>query len=130
MQLAGKNAFPKFTPQEILSNPKAMVGLSPSDAAKIAKLDCIIQQRINKFRVLEVSANGTILLRDSSGRMKRYAEKEISSSKAMIAKLDSLDAHDLGYRVGFRDGYTAKITIQEKLTTLPRKILDKIKSYL
>ncbi|AHE66198.1 hypothetical protein [Legionella oakridgensis] len=108
MQLVGKNAFPKYTPEELLSDPNAMVGLSPQDAVTITRLEYIIKERKKNLRVLEIDRNGTILLRDSSGREYRYSEKYISSSREMIKKLKSEDAHDLGYRVGFREGLDAK----------------------
>ncbi len=103
MQLVGKNAFPKYTPEELLSNPKAMVGLSPQDAAVIAKLDFVIKDRNKKLQVLEVDKNGTLLIRDVNGVVKRYSERYLSSDREMIKSLNSEDAHDLGYRVGFRD---------------------------
>jgi len=108
MQLVGKNAFPRFTPEELLSNPKAMIGLSPQDAAVIAQLDFVIKDRNKKLQVLEVDKNGTLLLRDVNGVVKRYSEKYLSSDREMIKSLNSEDAHDLGYRVGFRDGIAIK----------------------
>lgn len=108
MQLAGKNAFPKYTPEELLRNPKAMVGLSPQDAAVIAQLDFTIKERNKKLQVLEIDKNGTVLLRDVNGVVKRYSEKYLSSDREMIKSLNSEDAHDLGYRVGFKDGIEIK----------------------
>jgi len=39
MQLSGKNTFPKYKPQDLLSNPKAVVSLSPKDAIVITRLE-------------------------------------------------------------------------------------------
>lgn len=108
MHLTGKNAFPKCTTEELLADPKAMIGLSPMDAITITRLDYAIRERKRKLQVLEVDRNGTILLRDSSGRECRYSEKLISSQRDMIKDFNSEDAHDLGYRVGFREGFSAK----------------------
>ncbi len=108
MQLTGKNAFPKYTAEELLADPKAMIGLSPQDAVSITRLDQIIKDRKGKYRVLEIDKNGTIVLRDSSGRENRYSENLISSKREIIKDLTSEDAHDLGYRVGFKEGFNAR----------------------
>lgn len=108
MQLVGKSAFPKYTTEELLSDPNAMIGLSPQDAVTITRLDYLIKERKRKLKVLEIDRNGTILLRDSSGKEVRYSEKHISSSREIIKDMISEDAHDLGYRVGFKDGFGAK----------------------
>ncbi|MFA5958996.1 MAG: hypothetical protein WC785_00590 [Tatlockia sp.] len=108
MQLVGKSAFPKYTTQELLSNPNAMIGLSPQDAVTITRLDYTIKERNRKYQVLELDRNGTILLRDFSGKECRFSEKHISSTRTMIKDMRSEDAHDLGYRVGFREGLHAK----------------------
>ena len=123
MQLAGKNAFPKYTANEILSNPKAMVGLSPQDAVTITKLDYLIKERKRRLHVLEIDTNGTIVLMDTSGKVKRYSEKEISSERILLGSMNSEDAHDLGYRVGFREGFSI-IKKQEKIliTIIKNKI--------
>lgn len=110
MQLAGKNAFPKYTTEELLSDPKAMIGLSPQDAVAITRLDHLIKERKNKLKVLEIDRNGTILLRDSSGQEIRYSEKYISSSRDLIRDMLSEDAHDLGYRVGLKEGFSVRKT--------------------
>ena len=39
MQIFGKNIFPKFTPEELLSNPSALVGLSAKNAVTITQLN-------------------------------------------------------------------------------------------
>jgi hypothetical protein len=122
MQLAGKNAFPKYTPEEILANPKAMVGLSPQDAAAIAKLDIIIKERKRKCQVLEVDRNGTILLRDASGRVRRYSEKHLSNNREMLNNMRGEDAHDLGYRVGFRDGSAVKKYKRQAIDSFKDKV--------
>jgi hypothetical protein len=108
MQLVGKNAFPKYTAEELLSDPNAMVGLSSQDAVLITRLDYTIKERKKKYQVLEVDRNGTILLMDSSGQERRYSERHISSTREMIKEMVSEDAHDLGYRVGFREGFNAR----------------------
>lgn len=108
MHLVGKNAFPKYTTEELLSDPNAMKGLSPEDAVIIARLDYIIKERRNKFEVLEVDRNGTVLLRDASGKTERYSEKKISSDRELIKRMGSEDAHNLGYRVGFKEGANLK----------------------
>ncbi|MGC1182384.1 hypothetical protein [Legionella sp.] len=108
MQLVGKNAFPKYTTEELLTDPNALVGLSPQDAVVITRLDYTIKERRRKFQVLEIDRNGTILLKDSFGKITRYSEKHISASRELINEMRSDDAHDLGYRVGFREGFSAK----------------------
>jgi hypothetical protein len=108
LQLVGKNIFPKYCTADLLADPESMVGMSPNDAVAIAILDCHIKERKGKQKVLEIDRNGTILLRDSSGREQRYSECLISSDREMIQSLTSGDAHDLGYRVGFRDGFGCK----------------------
>lgn len=108
MQLVGKSAFPKYTPEELLSDPRAMDGLSPQDAVQITRLDHLIKERKKKLQVLEIDRNGTILLMDSSGKEQRYSEKNISRSREMIKEMHSEDAHDLGYRVGLREGLGIK----------------------
>ncbi|MGQ3891822.1 hypothetical protein [Legionella sp. CNM-4043-24] len=105
MQVVGKNAFPTCTAEELLADPKAMLGLSPQDAVTITRLDCAIKERKNRLRVLDVDRNGTILLRDESGNECRYSEKLLSSERELLKSLDGEDAHDLGYRVGFREGF-------------------------
>ena len=52
--------------------------------------------------------NGSIVLRDPSGAIRRYSEKYISSTRELLNTMHSEDAHDLGYRVGFRDGFRAR----------------------
>jgi|GEM_PF-2235246 len=104
MHVAGKNSFPKCTAEELLADPKAMQGLSPQDAVTITRLDYAIRERKQKLMVLDVDRNGTVLLRDSSGSENRYSEKLLSSDRELIKDLSSEDAHDLGYRVGFREG--------------------------
>ena len=94
--------------EELLSDPSAMIGLSPQDAVTITRLDYTIKERKRKYQVLEIDRNGTILLRDSSGKECRFSEKNISSTREMIKDMRSEDAHDLGYRVGFREGVNAK----------------------
>ena len=108
MQLSCKNAFPRYTAEELLADPSALIGLSPQDAVTITRLDQTIKDRKGKYRVLEVDKNGTILLRDASGKEKRYSENLVSFNREMIQDLASEDAHDLGYRVGFKQGFNAK----------------------
>ena len=108
MQLVGKSAFPKYTTEELLSNARAMIGLSPQDAVAITRLDYTLKERKRKYQVLEIDRNGTILLRDHSEKECRYSEKHISSSREMIKEMRSEDAHDLGYRVGFREGINGR----------------------
>lgn len=127
MHLAGKSAFPKFTASELLSNPQAMKGMSVEDAVVITKLDNLIKQRKNKSLVLEVDKNGTLVLRGASGEEKRYAEKFVSSNRDMVNDMQSLDAHDLGYRVGFRDGISAKSAKKQLSSNLKDKLLKFIK---
>ncbi|MBA3537312.1 MAG: hypothetical protein H0T84_12000 [Tatlockia sp.] len=127
MHLAGKSAFPKFTTEELLSDPHAMKGISALDAVSITKLDHIIKERKKKSIVLEIDKNGTILLRDSAGNEHRYAEKFVSSNREMIYDLQSQDAHDLGYRVGFRDGINVKNLKKQISSNIKNKILKYIK---
>ncbi|CAM4376097.1 MAG: hypothetical protein LEGION0403_FIIPPAGN_02055 [Legionella sp.] len=126
MQLVGKNAFPQYTTEELLSDPNALKGINPLDAIEITKLHYTIKERKRKLKVLEVDRNGTIVLRDSSGKEQRYSERQLSSSRELIKEMMSEDAHDLGYRVGFKDGLFARKTIKEK-KTVKAKILDLIK---
>lgn len=127
MQLAGKNAFPKYTTQELLSNPKAMIGLSPQDAVTITKLDYIIKERQKKSQILEIDKNGTILLKDTTGKIKRYSEKYISSNRRDLLKtMKAEDAHDLGYRVGFRNGFETK-KYKKQIKSL---FSDKLKKFI
>ena len=125
LQLVGKNSFPKYSAAELIASPESMVGMSPKDAVAIATLDCRIKERVGKHKVLEIDRNGTILLRDSSGKEKRYSECMLSSNREMIKHLDSEDAHDLGYRVGFRDGIDCK-KIKRKCSVFKDKILNLI----
>ena len=124
MQLVGKSAFPKYTTEELLSNPSAMIGLSPQDAVTITRLDYTIKERKRKYQVLEVDRNGTILLRDSSGKECRFSEKHISSTRKMIKDMRSEDAHDLGYRVGFREGVNAKKYKKQASKDIRAKIMS------
>ncbi len=111
MQLIGKNIFPKFTTEEILSNRNIMIGLPPEDIIFITRLDSKIQEIKKEMKVLEIDRNGTILLSSSDKKIKRHSEKKISMDSDMISKMNSIDAHNLGYRVGFKDG----INLQKKL---------------
>ena len=129
MQIVGKNIFPKFTPEELLSNPSALVGLSSKDAVTIAQLNHLIQDRKKNCEVLEIDKNGTILLRDSFGRVVRYAEKYISSNRELLSSLKSDDAHDLGYRVGFIDAFEVK-KFKKQATSLFKNKIRKIIPYL
>lgn len=104
LQLIGKNAWPRMTPQEILEDPQTIRGLSQEDVVKITRLDEKIKMRVKELKVLEIDVNGTIILEDKRGNVRRFSEKKLSENRKMLAKLSSLDAHDLGYRVGFREG--------------------------
>lgn len=125
LQLVGKNTFPKYTTSELLADPEAMIGMSPLDAATIAILDCRIKERKGKQKVLEIDRNGTVLLRDSAGVERRYSERLVSADREMIRSLESEDAHDLGYRVGFNDGLDIK-KYKHKGIILKNKILSLI----
>lgn len=126
MQLVGKNSFPKFTPEEILDNEKAMIGLSSQDVRTITQLDCLLKERKKRSRVLEYDRNGSIVLKDSSGNVKRYSEKYISSNREMLDKLDPKDAHDIGYRVGFREG----LSISAQKNNLSVKMVSKLSKFI
>lgn len=127
MHLAGKSAFPKFTAEELLSDPHAMKGMSALDAVSITKLDYVIKDRKKKSIIIEIDRNGTILLGDSLGRERRYAEKFVSSNREMINSLHSQDAHDLGYRVGFREGINIKKVKKQVSPGIKKKILKFIR---
>lgn len=127
MQLVGKNAFPLYTAAELISSPQGMIGLSPRDAVRITQLDCQIKERQQKSKVLEIDRNGTIVLRDRSGNIKRYSERMISSDRGMLKDLLSEDAHDIGYRVGFKDGMELKKQKTQLTTSLRSKILKLIR---
>ena len=59
----------------------------------------------------------------------RYAEKYISSNRELLSSLKSDDAHDLGYRVGFRDAFEVK-KFKKQATSLFKNKLRKIIPYL
>lgn len=123
MQLTGKNTFPKLTPQEILSNSKSLNGLSPTDASAITALNFLILERMKKQKVLEVDKNGTIVLVDHFGNLKRYSERYISKTRNILTNMHPEDAHDLGYRVGFRDGLSIAEGKKQAKNSLTKKIL-------
>ena len=108
MQQLGRSSLLEYTVEELLSNLDTMIGLSPEDTVTITRLDHLIKERKKKLLVLEVDRNGSILLIDFYGNEQRYSEKHISSSRELIKEMKSEDAHDLGYRVGFREGLFAK----------------------
>lgn len=108
MQIAGKNIFPKFTPEELLSNRSALVGLSSADVLTISELNHHIKDRKKNSQILEIDKNGTILLRDPSGRVIRYAEKYLSSNRELLDTFKGSDGHDIGYRVGVRETHEVK----------------------
>lgn len=103
IQLVGKNAWPVMTTTEILSDPDFAKELSDRDLVMITRLDKEIQRRTQTYKVLEIDQNGTILLEDQKGHIKRYAEKNVSADSKILNGLSSIDAHDIGYRVGFRN---------------------------
>ncbi|MCB1454677.1 MAG: hypothetical protein KDJ43_13625, partial [Rhizobiaceae bacterium] len=127
MQLSGKNAFPKYTPRELLSNPRSMSGLSPQDAVAIAKMDEVIRQRKERHKVLEFDKNGTIVLKMPSGSEQRFSEKYLSTNRRdLLQDMLSEDAHDLGYRVGFRDGIDIEAQKKKILSTPVKKLVKYI----
>lgn len=107
MHLIGKNTFPIMTTDEILSNPKARAGLSNDDLILITRLDMEIKRKKNNLRVVERDRNGTVVLSDETGERKRYSERLISLDPNLLDKLGGKDAHGIGYRVGFQDGFEA-----------------------
>lgn len=108
LQLIDKNIFPKLTSEEILSNRNIMIGLPPEDIVFITRLDAKIQERKKEMKVLEIDRNGTIVLASSDGKLKRYSEKKISMNTEILSKMNSIDAHNLGYRVGFKEGINSQ----------------------
>ena len=122
MQLTGKNAFPKYTTEELLSNPKAMLGVSAQDAVAIAQLNYRIKERKNKSLILEIDSNGSVLIKDSAGHIKRYSEKYISSTRYILKTMLPEDAHDIGYRVGFKEGFSIKAMKKHTLQSVRNKI--------
>lgn len=104
LQQVGKNTFMKCTADEILTDPQTMQGLSAQDAVTISRLDQSIRECKNTATVVDIDRNGTILLRDNDGDECRYPEKLLSSERDLLNTLNADDAHDLGYRVGFREG--------------------------
>ena len=54
MQIVGKNIFPKFTPEELLSNRSALIGLNPTDLLTISELSHRIKDRKRNSQILEV----------------------------------------------------------------------------
>ncbi|WP_040615032.1 hypothetical protein [Rickettsiella grylli] len=67
--------------------------------------------------------NGWGILREG---YPRYSEKYISSNRELLNTMKSDDAHDLGYRVGFRDGFEVK-KFKKQATNLFR---DKLKRFI
>ena len=130
LQLVGKNAFPKFTPEEILNNEKLIIGLRSQDAIQITKLHQEIIERKKRCCVLDVDRNGTILMRDGDGNIKRYSEKVISSSREMLKHMKTEDAHDLGYRVGFREGLGIKTQMKSSRMTIKQKFNKLVNEHL
>lgn len=124
MQLVGKNVFPKMTTSELLSDPKALIGLSSADIISIVRLDEKIKERITKNQILEIDQNGTIVLLSIDGTEKRYSEKFISSNRDLLNTIPSLDAHDIGYRVGFKDGLSINEKKKGALKFLKEKALS------
>lgn len=127
MQLVGKNSFPIYTAAELLACPHGMIGLSPEDAVRITQLDFQIKERQQKCKVLEVDRNGTVLLRDTAGVVKRYSEQHISNDRILLKDLLSEEAHDIGYRVGFRDGMELKKQKMQLASGIKSKILKLIR---
>ena len=105
MHLIGKNTFPIMTADEILSNPKARAGLSNDDLILITRLDMEIKLKKNNLRVVERDRNGTVVLSNEAGERKRYAERLVSINTELLDKLNGKDAHGIGYRIGFQDGF-------------------------
>lgn len=126
MQLVGKNAFPKFTPAEILNSPKMLVGLSAQDAVTIAQLDEQIKKRKNQSKILEVHTNGSVVLKNSQGKIKRYAEKLVSQDPQLISSLPAKQAHDLGYRVGFQ----AALSIHKQKKQLKNRFKNTVRKWI
>ena len=48
------------------------------------------------------------MLRDSSGRIIRYAEKYLSSNRELLDTFKGSDGHDIGYRVGVKETLEVK----------------------
>lgn len=101
MHIVGKNIFPKMTAKEILSNPKAMMGLSKEDIITITKLDMEINLRKNKKWVLDHDVNGIITVEDEKGEIKKYSEKYISSDPHLLDSLPGRQSWKIGYKTGF-----------------------------
>lgn len=125
MQIVGKNIFPKFTPEELLSNRSALVGLSPDDLLIISKLSYLIKDRKRHSQILEVDTNGIIMLRDPSGRVIRYVEKYISSNRELLDTFKGSDGYDIGYRVGGRESLEDK-RFKKQIVSLIKGKLRKI----
>jgi hypothetical protein len=104
MQLIGKNSFPTYSPYEILSTNHLLRSINAEDAVVITRLDEKIRRRHRQCKVLEVDRNGTILIEDDKGKVQRLAEVLIAKDPAFLAKLDGLNAYNLGYRMGLRGG--------------------------
>lgn len=98
----------KIGVMQLLASSHGMIGLSPENVVQRNQLDLQIKEKPKKCKVLEVDRNGTILLRDSTGEVKRYSEHHISNDRILLKELLSEEAHDIGYRVGFRDGMELK----------------------
>lgn len=126
MQLVGKNAFPKYTAEEILSDPGAMIGLSPQDAVTITHLDYSIKERKKRYSIMEIDRNGTVLMQNPDGDINRYSERTISSQREILSHMHPEDAHDLGYRVGFKDGIYARKYMRATSKKLKSKIVHLI----
>lgn len=105
MRLVGKNIFPIMSPEEILSNKKAMMGLSREDLITITRLDMKIKTEKDKLRLIEIDRNGTLVLEDSYVQ-KRYSELLVASDVSILNRLIGKDAYRIGYRVGLKEGIT------------------------
>lgn len=121
MHLVGKNTFPVMTTEEILSNPKARAGLSKDDLILITRLDMEIKLKKQSLKIIEHDRNGTVVLLNDAGERKRYSDRIISSDPNLLNALDGKDAHSIGYRVGFQDGFE---TMKQKI-----KLSSKIRNF-
>lgn len=120
LHVIGKNIFPKMTTDEILSNPKAMAGLSKEDIIRITRLDIQIKDRINNIKVIEMDRNGTVILQDKF-EQKTYSVRELSTNPLIMDQLKGRDAFRIGYKLGFKE---CMLSLQQKKALIKNKLLS------
>jgi hypothetical protein len=110
IQVDGKNAFLKLSPNELMRDEAMLRGFTPLDVRTITYLACHIEKPIKEnkslYRIIAqfFSKNRneemfTIQTENNIVRIVKSAQ-EISSDPALINKFDPEDAHRIGYVTG------------------------------